>query len=304
MAPPGGVRRSQHRNRSLVHVCTGLQGASIVLTVTMVGQAVDQGAVDVARAAVTLPLLPHNFVGTRCAKWADSGARVLEVSRRLDLHAMLARPGSDAQTNSLLKDQISVLPAGSTAHCIVEAASKFAMCAFGSTSARKPGVLRAALLRLLEATHGKFQCPSLVLSMVRLAGGAAPASGTGHGPSFGGMGTLSTPVFGGAGGGAPAGVGSDELDALRCLLGAGLAVEDVLTLPVRVGLQRPDLAAMQSALVRLVNRTASRALFDAASAQELSRELSTAFITKLLGPHVGDGVVAGDAHTVVGYQVG
>jgi hypothetical protein len=169
--------------------------------------------------------------------------------------------------------------------------------------------LRAALLRLLEATHGKFQCPSLVVSLVRLAGVAtpAPSPGVGHGPSASGTGMFSTPMFGGGGdygSGALASVGPEELDALRCLLGAGLAVEDVLTLPVRVGLLSPDLAAMQSSLLRLVNRTASRALFDAESTLELSRELSTTFITKLLGPRVGDGVAAGDAPTVVGHQVG
>jgi hypothetical protein len=169
--------------------------------------------------------------------------------------------------------------------------------------------LRAALLRLLEATHGKFQCPSLVVSLVRLAGVAAPASSpdVGHGPSASGTALFSTPMFGGGGGygsGALASVGSEELDALRCLLGAGLAVEDVLTLPVRAGLLRPDFAAMQSSLLRLVNRTASRSLFDAESTLELSRELSTTFITKLLGPRVGDGVAAMDAHTVVGHQVG
>jgi hypothetical protein len=74
----------------------------------MVGQAVDKGAVDVARVAVTLPLLPHNYVGRRCWVRADAGARLLEVSRRLPLHTMLHRPGTFADTDALLRDQISV----------------------------------------------------------------------------------------------------------------------------------------------------------------------------------------------------
>jgi hypothetical protein len=195
-----------------------------------------------------------------------------------------------------LRISTQIIPAGSSAHSVVEAASKFALSAFGSSSARSPASLRSALLCLLKAAHGKLQCPSLMLSMVRLATVAR------MGTTEDGFGSL--PALGGAGAGS-VGVAPDDFSVLRCLLVAGLSKEDVLSLPVRVGLQRPDLAPMQAAMARLVTCTASTMTLDAVGVLDLCRELSSAFITRLLGPLVGAGVGAasGDCRTLMGHVV-
>jgi hypothetical protein len=187
---------------------------------------------------------------------------------------------------SHLRISTQVLPAGSSAHSVVEAASKFALSAFGSKSARNPASLQSALLCLLKAAHGKLQCPSLMLSMVRLATVANMRT------AEDGFGSL--PSLGGAGAGS-VGVAPDDFDVLRVLLVAGLSKEDVLSLPVRMCLQCPDMAPLQAAMTRLVTSTASTTTLDAVGVLDLCRELSSAFITRLLGPLVGAGAGAGAA---------
>jgi hypothetical protein len=213
------------------------------LCIAMIGLSVPGAAIPVARAALSIPLVQHNFIGKKAQAVngeSNFGIRVLEVARRLDIGAMFQKPAGKSSVKALLSAQVGIVTPGSSARTVLEAAVHFAQDRSSSSSGSSSRDKNVDwFLQLMLQCYSTFRSPTLLLSALRVASRKVELY----------------PL------GAAEGSTSDTVDTvekyraqvapLQLLLRAGLSIEEVVTLPIRQGLVK-QLVPVQVSLIGML----------------------------------------------------